>query len=1047
MVYYIRKELARGGSCIVYDGYYINNSGAQKSVRIKECYPFGIPIERTSDNGLQVPGKNIGDFEECKKRFRESFDVLNSLFAYGELTNSITNSIDIYELNNTLYIVSAVMQGKTLKADQKVPLRVQVSLLKTLAKTIGRLHEQGFLYLDLKPDNIFILDEVTDLVQLFDFDSLLKISELSSLIKCPDFRISYSKGFAAIEQQCGNIRKLGKHTDIYALGAVLYYLIFNTTPTALDSEQGAAYDFGESLYAQNHYSPDLYQLLTEFFHKSIASYYRDRYQDMGEAYDMLCKLEKLADESMPYIISTPMAASRELVGREEEYRWLEQNLSAEHGTNNKLVVAGIGGIGKSALVKKYVAEHQHEFKNIIYLYQNGSLFDSFADDTQVRINGFSRYQEESIEEYGAHKVRALYELTLEVESIIVLDDYSRDAHIGDDPVRAVHSGDITSWQRQLDAILKLPCKMIFVTRYIDASGYSDDNFLLLEEIKEKKELYHLLEMHMGKLIPEEESIFAEQIIKETGGHTLAIELLGKQIANSYLSLQEAVELSREYGFHSIAAERLPYSGEKGFVCETAKEILSALYEKGKFRKKSIAVLKCLAFFGHAGIGVNLLQDMLKLDTKDEINALHRVGMVEKEGAMVSLHPVIAASVSSWEWDEYTLCSAVSVIEYVSGILKTLGKKEEHPVNLLDSTGQMAEMEENLFRNSFLIDMYMNFARGIVKACNQEGIVCKTDAYKELLYTTIINTNADQADFVLTNTGQLLDDTRGANTHALLKLCDYAAYLCESAGNYSEAYHYLQKADWISQREKADKEYVRGIFYEMAWNYYDFVLNGDYFGDDPAQQSHLEKYNEAMHKAIACMKKSKNPKSKITLTRYTLSYAVSLIRSVPEKKRKIDRVFAQIKRLMEKYVADDSEIITFYYMARGWYHTYVTANPECVAEMVCMALEHSNKLHASDLEDIDNIISPAANMFLEAGAFGRAVDFLELAIGICDEHNEELVYLRKRQEMYRHLWELACVMKNEDFTRDVIERVERANRECEPYGITLVNPDWEDGIKA
>ena len=48
--YTIIKEIGRGGSCIVYDASYETNTGDLKYVRIKECYPFKLRIERANDD-------------------------------------------------------------------------------------------------------------------------------------------------------------------------------------------------------------------------------------------------------------------------------------------------------------------------------------------------------------------------------------------------------------------------------------------------------------------------------------------------------------------------------------------------------------------------------------------------------------------------------------------------------------------------------------------------------------------------------------------------------------------------------------------------------------------------------------------------------------------------------------------------------------------------------------------------------------------------------------------------------------------------------------
>ena len=52
--YTIKKELARGGSSIVYDAVYVNNSGVDKKVRIKECYPYRLNLIREKNGCLHA---------------------------------------------------------------------------------------------------------------------------------------------------------------------------------------------------------------------------------------------------------------------------------------------------------------------------------------------------------------------------------------------------------------------------------------------------------------------------------------------------------------------------------------------------------------------------------------------------------------------------------------------------------------------------------------------------------------------------------------------------------------------------------------------------------------------------------------------------------------------------------------------------------------------------------------------------------------------------------------------------------------------------------
>ena len=57
MHFWVVDVLGFGGSCIVYDGYYINNAGARSTVRIKECYPYKLHLTRNDREELIVPDK------------------------------------------------------------------------------------------------------------------------------------------------------------------------------------------------------------------------------------------------------------------------------------------------------------------------------------------------------------------------------------------------------------------------------------------------------------------------------------------------------------------------------------------------------------------------------------------------------------------------------------------------------------------------------------------------------------------------------------------------------------------------------------------------------------------------------------------------------------------------------------------------------------------------------------------------------------------------------------------------------------------------------
>ena len=60
--YVIAEEIGRGGSCIVYNGFSRDRIGERHLVKIKECYPYRLEIERCR-------GRNLTPDLSCKQMF------------------------------------------------------------------------------------------------------------------------------------------------------------------------------------------------------------------------------------------------------------------------------------------------------------------------------------------------------------------------------------------------------------------------------------------------------------------------------------------------------------------------------------------------------------------------------------------------------------------------------------------------------------------------------------------------------------------------------------------------------------------------------------------------------------------------------------------------------------------------------------------------------------------------------------------------------------------------------------------------------------------
>ena len=158
-----------------------------------------------------------------------------------------------FEANRTAYMVLEYERGESLKSwrrkHESVPEAVIVSLLAPLFDGLAVVHRSGFLHRDIKPDNIYMRDEDGSLV-LLDFGAARQTASEKA-----ETGAVVTPGYAAIEQYAGGGRQ-GPWTDIYSLGATLFWLITGKKPMEAPSRlqdpdpQPSAKLLGEGRYSE-----------------------------------------------------------------------------------------------------------------------------------------------------------------------------------------------------------------------------------------------------------------------------------------------------------------------------------------------------------------------------------------------------------------------------------------------------------------------------------------------------------------------------------------------------------------------------------------------------------------------------------------------------------------------------------------------------------------------------------------------------------------------------------------------------------------------------
>jgi serine/threonine-protein kinase len=148
------------------------------------------------------------------------------------------NTVTLYDYGNTgdlYYMVMEYVGGRTLHSEIHREGRLDERRARRIAMQICRsmreAHEHGVVHRDLKPDNILLVDQAreTDLVKVLDF-GLAKVVEgefVDEDVTETGLCMGSPKHMAP-EQITGDV--VSAHTDIYALGVVLYEMLTAVSP-------------------------------------------------------------------------------------------------------------------------------------------------------------------------------------------------------------------------------------------------------------------------------------------------------------------------------------------------------------------------------------------------------------------------------------------------------------------------------------------------------------------------------------------------------------------------------------------------------------------------------------------------------------------------------------------------------------------------------------------------------------------------------------------------------------------------------------------------
>jgi len=278
--YVVGEVKGFGGFGITYKAF---DKTLETVVAIKEHYYSGIVTRKPGTQDVAVYAQNrVEEYQLFLNRFINEARYT----AKFSKNNNIVNVFDYFQANNTAYMVMEFLEGVTLREflkKDKMGIEQCVSTIREICSAVKAIHSENIIHRDISPDNIMLCTDGR--VKLFDFGAARftkhedqKVAKLTQIMK---------PGFSPPEQY-QTISKQGAWTDIYAIGATLYFMMTGTKPIESTNRKKE-----DKLISPNEINASIPEYINDTILRAMAIDMHLRFNNVDDFRKSLCKEKKV----------------------------------------------------------------------------------------------------------------------------------------------------------------------------------------------------------------------------------------------------------------------------------------------------------------------------------------------------------------------------------------------------------------------------------------------------------------------------------------------------------------------------------------------------------------------------------------------------------------------------------------------------------------------------------------------------------------------------------------------------------------------------------
>ena len=604
--YIVKDVIGEGSSCIAYE---VEEKKTMLLRVLKEFFPISVLIDRNDDGSLEIDEKQKDDFAEKRNNFEESIKKQSLLKKQKGLINQTYDLYDSFSENNTFYAVEPYFEGKPYTNKNELSLYERICVCFGVARYVEKCHSANYLCLDIKPENIFVPEDNRENPMFFDFDSMRGKDEISFGYS------SYTQGWAAPEQVIPSYYNLiSEATDIYSLGELIFWSVFDRHSRQEEHRRVSVYNFKDESKYYDEISSEIEDILSHIFHNTIRSSAKNRFTSVKELMKELDKLKRLLYPRDYKLINSYVEENSFFVGRTSEIESIHRALS----DNNRAIVTGIGGIGKTETISRFIKLYQNEYGNVLIIHYNIGIIDSI-----IRSDFISNFKQLNGEdEYNCciRKLRLLSEL-INRRTLFVIDGFDEEFENVDEDSKKV-----------IKKVMSLPCDVVITTR-CNQNSYSSFQINLgilsldvLEKIYGEYSHYN-----------EDEEVFLSHIIESYGNHTLLVELLAKYARNTGFSPKKLSETLEKEGL--IRSNRVKV--DWNLSSETVLNHIKRLFRFTRISDNQLHILSFISLMFSDRVNREELEKLYSdLDLNDLLYLIDNGWISRDSETTFEIHPLI-----------------------------------------------------------------------------------------------------------------------------------------------------------------------------------------------------------------------------------------------------------------------------------------------------------------------------------------------------------------------------------------------------------------------